>query len=137
MSNVFIYHHNDMDGKVSGSLCYYYERYINNIKEDNIHLFEIDYEYEFKEKINPFDIVYFVDYSFSKECNIKFLKKLINNNVEVIWIDHHKSSKELLKNDDQLKSLLELKSNADYVVNTNYCATYLVYKYFTIRALHA
>ena len=63
MSNVFIYHHNDMDGKVSGSLCYYYERYINNIKEDNIHLFEIDYEYEFKEKINPFDIVVSVNRS--------------------------------------------------------------------------
>ena len=128
MSNVFIYHHNDMDGKVSGSLCYYYERYINNIKEDNIHLFEIDYEYEFKEKINPFDIVYFVDYSFSKKCNISFLEELIYMNVKVIWIDHHKSSIDLINDNHSLKTLLEL--NAEYYeINTSYCATYLVYHY--------
>ena len=129
MSNVFIYHHNDMDGKVSGALCFYYEKNIKNTKGNNIHLFEIDYEYVFKENIKPQDTVYFVDYSFSKECNVDFLKELIRKDVEVVWIDHHKTSKELLNDDHELKTLLELKTNANYVVDISYCATYLVYDY--------
>lgn len=126
--NIIIYHHNDMDGRVAGALCYYYERHIKQTKEEHITMLEIDYMYEFKERITPQDKVYFVDYSFSKAENIDFLINLLRQSTKVIWIDHHKTSEELIENNLTLNTLLSIK-NAKIRINTKYCATYLVYKY--------
>ena len=105
-------HHNDLNGRCSGSLV---ERYS---KEPGRYLaVEMDYTKEVPfNSIEPNETVYIVDFSLSPENMTKLLEITKN----VIWIDHHKTAIENLKDFD-LKGLREI----------GYSGCELTYRYFS------
>lgn len=128
-----IFHHNDLDGKMSAALAYEFYNNRKNIPDEEIELFEVDYtmDIEAKTDINPGDYVLFLDYSFSSNNNINFLIDVINKKCNVLWIDHHISSKRLLtENKELIKSCQSNKNNVNVVINIDYCAAYITYIYF-------
>ena len=120
-NKVIIFHHNDMDGKVSAALIYAYEYYYKMTKSINITCKEIGYTVLLNDDIKEGTTVYFVDYSFSKNENVDYLKSLINKGYKVIWIDHHKTSLEILY---QLRKEMNLaNTNFDCMMTEEKCAT--------------
>ena len=124
---VLIIHHDDMDGKFSGALIYNYEK-----NADWIKCIEVDYTMNLVDIIDE-DIltlegliVYFVDYSFSKKENVDIILSILDNNGQVVWIDHHVSSEKTLA---LLPSEISNNNNFKAIVNTKYCATVLCYEY--------
>lgn len=100
MDKILVLHHNDRDGYVSAAIVGdFFENYA---KEDyNITYIEMDYSKTIEERlhskgINPDDyyLIYLVDYSISNMDNCKFITKYRN---KVVWIDHHKSSFDFMK----------------------------------------
>lgn len=127
---VIIYHHNDEDGIFSGALIYDYEKNVN--KADWIKCIKVDYTMDLNATIDE-DIlslkdvvVYFVDYSFSRKENIDTISTFLNNGDKVIWIDHHKSSIDVL---NSLSQDITKNANFEAVINTDYCGAVLCYEY--------
>ena len=127
---VVIVHHNDMDGIFSGALVYDHEKNVQ--KADWIKCIEVDYTDNLTTKIGT-DIlfmeniiVYFVDYSFSKKENTEVISTILNHNSNVIWIDHHATSKKLL---DELSTEITDNDKFKAIINTEYCGTVLCYEY--------
>ena len=88
------FYHNDLDGRCAGSIVAQYE---NDYNVNNYH--EVDYIMDLSPMLNDIvenEKVYFVDYSFT-EKTLWVLDSLINKNCDIIWIDHHNSSLELIK----------------------------------------
>lgn len=111
-----IFHHNDHDGIVSASIiikelltdmCEYEERFLYS--KDDIKTFSVDYTVDLKNLVKDYDLsdstLYFLDYSFSSKNNQKWLLELIDNNVDVVWIDHHKSSIDLCANNPKFDKI--------------------------------
>lgn len=125
MKAVHIFHHNDLDGRASGAVMYeYFLKYRDDVKKYVFH--ELDYTMKLNQKVYPDDVIVFVDYSFSKLGNIDYLIDLLNKNHEVIWIDHHGSSQNLISkiiNGEYNTSIL----NFDWKITNDYCATWLSY----------
>lgn len=89
------FYHNDMDGRCAGSIV---AQHTDNYNPDNY--FEVSYNKPFPiDKVAIGEDVYIVDYSFTRET-VGVLAELINLKCNVTWIDHHKSSIELMKNPD-------------------------------------
>jgi len=85
-------YHCDLDGRCAGSIVAQYENNYN--KED---FFEVDYVMKLPlDKIDKDEKVYFVDYSFKKDT-IWQLEEILKKTSDVIWIDHHSSSVNLIK----------------------------------------
>lgn len=83
--------HNDLDGRGARALVAQYE---NNYNEEDY--FEVDYVQELPlDKISKDEKVYFVDYSFSKNT-YHVLLEILKITENIIWIDHHQSSVDLL-----------------------------------------
>ena len=127
---VVIVHHNDMDGIFSGAIIYDYEKNIN--KTDWIKCIKVDYTMDLQEAIGE-DIlslediiVYFVDYSFSRKENVDIINTILENRSKVVWIDHHKSSKEVL---ESLSEEITKNANFDNNIDTEYCASVLCYEW--------
>lgn len=121
--NVKIYHHTDMDGYMAAAAIYSYEN--NHMKANKIDCEAIDHTVIINtESITPNTIVYFVDYSFSKKENIEVLKDLLNMGCNVTWIDHHKTSLEVLTEHPTLNV-----ANLHCFLNIKYCATVLCYNW--------
>lgn len=94
------FYHNDMDGHAAAAVVAYETKNYN--RED---FFEIDYVSPIPvDMVKNGETVYFVDYSFS-ESNLKYLDELIKKECYIIWIDHHKSSLETMKNHPEYKDL--------------------------------
>lgn len=92
------FYHNDMDGRCAGALVAMYEDNYN--KED---YFEVDYIQELPiDKVSNGEKVYFVDYSF-KENTKYVLDTLIEKDCDIVWIDHHTSSLNLIEEYPYLK----------------------------------
>lgn len=112
------FHHNDMDGYASAAIVAAETNDYN--KED---YYEIDYVSEIPvEKVGDNEKVFFVDYSFT-ENNIRFLEKLIQKGCEIVWIDHHKSSIEMLKKHPEYGKI-------DGIIKVGESGALLTYKYF-------
>ena len=87
---IHIFHHNDHDGIAAAAIIYRY--HIN--EKDYIKFYMVDYTMDLDLSIiDEGDIVYFVDYSFSK--GVKDVLLLNTRCIDVIWIDHHKTSVEI------------------------------------------
>lgn len=81
------FYHNDLDGRCAGAIVAQFTQNYN--RED---YFEVDYVRPLPlNKIQNGETVYFVDYSFKKD-SVWQLDKVIANECNVIWIDHHTSS---------------------------------------------
>lgn len=92
-----ILHHDDADGRGAASIISIMQK--NRNKEDFI---ELNYSDEIPyERISKNELVYIVDYSFSNNEIYKY-KKLLEITNNIIWIDHHQSSYDMLKNNKEL-----------------------------------
>lgn len=97
MQALHIFHHNDLDGRMSAALVYaYYKKYRTNYRKFIMH--EVDYSMELDfSSIPAGDAIAFVDYSFSGDNNWnKFVRLIEKKSNYCIWIDHHASSKDRL-----------------------------------------
>lgn len=137
MKKCIIYHHNDMDGRASGSIMYkalqsrFYRA--GTLDQYEFAFREIGYTKNIAEDIDPDAIYAFVDYSFSRVENMNFFKEIINAGNEVIWIDHHKTSLDAIsETETAVERGLAIdpnKENLKCVINIDHCATWLCYKY--------
>lgn len=85
-------HHSDIDGHCAGNIVAIYEKNFN--PEDYI---EMDYVARLPlEKIKKGERVYIVDYSFSINTE-SVLDSLLEITSDIIWLDHHASSVELIE----------------------------------------
>lgn len=111
------FYHNDLDGRCAGALVAYFTGEHN--KAD---FCEVDYN-----KVLPGDveegIVYFVDYSFTEDTKPYLDKLLGNENVTVVWIDHHTSSIELEKKYPYLREVEGIRDDGA-------SGAFLTYRYF-------
>jgi len=85
------YHRADLDGYCSGAICRYF------LEEAGVkpRMRGIDYGDEFPfDEICPDDKIYMVDFCLQPEHQMQKLEEMCG---ELIWIDHHKSSIESLK----------------------------------------
>lgn len=122
---VHIFHHNDLDGRAAGGLWYeYFDRYRDDVEMYFMH--EVDYTMKLDTEIHKGDVVVFVDYSFSSMNNIEYFKKLISNGYEIYWVDHHKTSQDLLN--EFCKSGMQFNRCHVYI-NMDFCAAALSYNY--------
>jgi len=115
-----ILHHNDLDGRCAGHVVSLFTGN-KNYKED---YFECDYTTNLnKIPIQKDEEVYIVDFSFSKNTYTQFLN-LLNKTENVVWIDHHASSLDLLKEHP------ELNKRFKGLVSNEYSGAALAYMYF-------
>ena len=111
--------HNDLDGRGARALVAQYE---NNYNEEDY--FEVDYVQELPlDKILKDEKVYFVDYSFSKNT-YHVLLEILKITKNVIWIDHHQSSIDLIDEYPELESIEGI------VRNNNISGAGLTWMYF-------
>lgn len=131
MYNFKVYHHNDMDGCMSAHII---RKYIENNFSDVIK----PNDFQEKDYYVPFDmngvqkeefgrgfsgtICFVVDLSFTEKTYPQLLE-LCNKASMVVWIDHHKSSKDLLDSVD----IMDFPKNLIAIVNTSLSATLLCY----------
>lgn len=87
-----VFHHNDLDGRCAGAVVAWFTRERN--QED---YFEVDYIKPLPlEVIQPKETVYLVDYSFKADTAWQ-LDEILKKTSDVVWIDHHTSSLNLLQ----------------------------------------
>ena len=123
--NVVCYHHNDLDGKSAGWIVYQNNKIYSTA--DNYH--STTYEDPFN-KHTANDDVYIVDISISDKTYKMFIDA-IKNAKSVTWIDHHKTSVDIIEaHKDELDSL----KNLTYFVSENGCGALLTYVWFESMA---
>lgn len=111
--------HNDLDGRGARAIVAHYE---NNYNTEDY--FEVDYVQELPlDKIKKDEKVYFVDYSFSKNTYHRLLK-ILEITKNIIWIDHHQSSIDLINEHPELGDIKGL------VMDKKISATGLAWMYF-------
>lgn len=140
MKAYHICYHTDEDGLATAAVIYEYLKRVN--KEDKkrtlYFFYKIDYTMDLKEVL-PDDIpsgdeIYFVDYSFSNMNNLKYVLELSNKDINIIWIDHHKTSQDIIDNYfNSTCQVLNMYPNFHYFINTEYCGAYLAYFYAYIK----
>ena len=132
--NIIVFRHNDMDGFASAAVVMYftgtaYEADLDKYIELT-HDKESD-EAKFQEVIknaDPATKIYIVDYSFTKDTYHR-LEALLKKGHPIVWIDHHDSSLELIKNHPEFAP-----NRSDYdikgIISKDGSGAYLAWKYF-------
>lgn len=100
MKSVLIVHHCDNDGYGAAAII------AHAIGKDKVDYIEASYEVPLNKLIKNtnYRAIYFVDYSISTKENALFIMKL-NKERDVIWIDHHKSSIDMIEEMPELSDL--------------------------------
>lgn len=137
MKAYHICHHNDEDGLASAAVIYEYLKQVNKKNKVKYFFYEIDYTMKLNKVLNENipagDEIYFVDYSFSTKYNLDYILKLSNeNDIRVTWIDHHKTSYDIVYNNAYGIDFYEYPKFY-YLINTKYCGAYLSYVYANSR----
>lgn len=132
-----ICYHTDEDGIASAAVIYEYLKRINK-GDKNVRYFfyKIGYTINLKnvlKNIPSGDEIYFVDYSFSNRENLEYVLELSNNDIKIVWIDHHATSKSIIYGVEYPDIDVKKYSNFYYFINTNYCAAYSVYIYAYLK----
>ena len=100
MKTILIVHHCDNDGYGAAAII------AHAIGKDKVDYIEASYEVPLKKLIKNtnYRAIYFVDYSISTKENALFVMEL-NKERDVIWIDHHKSSIDMIEEMPELSDL--------------------------------
>jgi len=100
------FYHNDLDGRCAGSIV---AQYTNNYNKEDY--FEVDYIMNLPvDNIVDGEQIFFVDYSF-KDNTKEILNTLMQKGCDVIWIDHHTSSINLVEMYPELNSIKGLRKD--------------------------
>lgn len=100
-------HHNDKDGRGAAFMVFINERVMDALVPENF--IEMDYSMEIPyDKIEKDELVYIVDMSF-KENTAYRLDKLLEITKNIVWIDHHRSSFDLLSKRPDLDEIKGLR----------------------------
>lgn len=93
-----IFYHNDNDGKASAALVYLYAKTILKEKLTEKDFIAVNYNdlVPNADIVSKNEVVYIVDYSFTK-TTIDQLRGIRNKTNQIVWLDHHKSSLEVLQ----------------------------------------
>lgn len=121
-----IFHHNDMDGRSAAYIAYKFIKKYEHLYPDKekIEFIELDYKKEIEiDKIKDNETVIIVDYSFT-ESTLPTLMAMIHKSNTLIWIDHHKSSVELINKYDELGYMFR------GIISDEMSGVALAYKYF-------
>ncbi len=114
-----IFHHTDLDGYSAAAVV---KHFVNNCYCRPVNYKEYLPTIEEIEKIGKtFTTIYIVDYSFT-ENTLYQLQDLLEE-YNVVWIDHHQSSLDILDKLDY--------ENLIYLIDTNYCGAVNTWKHFT------
>lgn len=117
-----VYYHDDLDGRGAAAL---FERYYNNSNNEEIEFINVTHnpksDKEKLEMVKENERVIIVDYSFSNKTK-ENLDNILEKTINVIWIDHHATSLELVENYPEY-------NNIRGIINTKYSGAYLVYLY--------
>lgn len=127
MNGYLCYHHNDMDGKGAANEVYLYMKNVLKIEPIPSMFIMRGYDEPFNEDDYKNKQVYIVDLSFTKK-SIQKLFTICEGAAEVVWIDHHESSYDCIKNDDILNKLKSY-SNLRFFVNKTACGALLTHSY--------
>jgi oligoribonuclease NrnB/cAMP/cGMP phosphodiesterase (DHH superfamily) len=112
-----IIHHDDNDGHGAAALVA--EATGDSNPNDFI---EVDYVKPIPvDKISDGETVWIVDVSISDMDGLNAIKGLLKRGCDVIWVDHHKSSIDMINEHPELKSIKGIR-------DTHRCAAYLVYQ---------
>lgn len=137
MKYAHIITHTDLDGLGAAAIIYEYLKLVN--KKINVNVTRVDYNNILNlGNIHDEDEVYFLDYSFSNPDNISALMNLLDRGIKVVWIDHHKTSEDVIYGGLGVKSLWykdRLDENCS-IINTDYSATLLAYLYALAKLLN-
>lgn len=130
---VFIISHDDLDGVGASAVAYQYFKIYRKYEANNFVFYNINYTTVIEDILGRYDIdkediILFLDYSFSNNKNLEYLINLIKSGNNILWIDHHKTSLDLLET--KLKDYHLEYDNFTHVIDTSHCATYLVYEFF-------
>lgn len=126
----YIIHHNDLDGRGAGAIIYDTYRYT----PDQVKTFEVDYRVfpNIVDEVASDSLVYIVDYSFTEDTVDKLIE-LCKKCTGVVWLDHHKSSAELLKT-DYIKDIDNYCFH--YCIDQSKSGTYLAWEYTNPNTLY-
>lgn len=122
-----VFYHNDNDGKAAAAVIYQgYKVLGSNINE----FIEVNYNniIPTAELIDDDDIVFIVDYSFTK-ATVQNLIDISKKASKLYWFDHHKSSLEVY--DDIIKSNICTEA----IVNIDQCGALITFCYFVDRGI--
>lgn len=152
MGKNHIYHHFDADGYASAAVLVRYglEQIVSVCGRENVlfHVVEHGTPMDLDCVIPGEDIVYIVDYSFSREDDKKNLLKLYDSMKErypfgappIVWIDHHATSDLIIKEDERFK---EMAMNGLVYTTNEYAGCMLTYFYLmyqkkmgTLHSIH-
>ena len=134
MKAYHICHHTDEDGLASAAVIYEYLKIVNKKTEQKSKFFfhKVDYNMELSsvlpKNIHAEDEFYFVDYSFSKESNLKYLVELSDKVSNIVWIDHHITSLDAYYN-KEFNIEYNSKIHCYFDEHNSICATQLAYAY--------
>lgn len=95
-----IYHHNDADGYASAAVIVKHLTQTSGVDREDISTYSCKHgKLMDLSKVNDRDTVYILDYSFSNETDQQNLVSIEKDKeeVDIIWIDHHKSSELILE----------------------------------------
>ena len=138
MKAYHICYHTDEDGLAAAAVIYEYLKKVNKTGKKKIRYFfyKIDYTVDLRTVISSGipsgDEIYFVDYSFN-DNNLDYVLELCDKGIKIMWIDHHKSSLDLINNDKYKNVIYDKYPQFKYFVDTNYCGAYLAYIYAYFR----
>lgn len=134
MKYAHIITHTDLDGLGAAAIIYEYLKLVN--KKINVNVTRVDYNNIIDlSHIHDDDEVYFLDYSFSNPDNISVLMDLLDRRIKVVWIDHHKTSEDLIYGGLGVNALWykDRLDEAGSIINTFYSATLLAYIYVSAK----
>ena len=123
------FHHNDLDGRCAGAMV---SRYMDCRKPECF--IEVDYvKVPDASMIKRGEDVFIVDYCYTK-ATVSQLEAIIEKAGHVVWIDHHKSSSDLLLDTSDYDFLSDDKLKI--VVDTKLCGAALTFMYFEYESGH-
>ena len=143
---IHLFHHNDLDGRMSAAYFYQFIRKYDRAYTKTI-FYEIDYVADIKDKLSKLrkgDMVVFLDYSFSNDNNWNTFTDLwAKMENKIIWIDHHATSTErfyyfrdkalhnigCVTDHNDNKTFYYTSEMVEVYYTKGYCATYATWCY--------
>lgn len=109
-----IFYHNDNDGKAAAAMVYLYVKKLYSKKLEEKDFIEVNYVENIPDDnlVDDNEEVYILDYSFT-DITIDILRRLNKKTKNIIWLDHHKTSLDIVSKvkEEKLVSFMDIDIN--------------------------